>query len=153
MLLFSEQQAEVIFTNDLIVALRNEFTAPTNEDNFTKASIYRSAANSVERFVTETGITNKSLPKVPFGLITRDFLKKYEKFLVTNGGINAKSKARRPVGPTTVAFYMNAIKKMVNEAIKAKIINRDDYPFGNDGYRPPRGNNTKKHYPRRFSPP
>jgi integrase/recombinase XerD len=146
-LLFSEQQTEVGFTNDLIVALRSEFTKLVSEDNFTKASIYRSAANSVERFVTETGITNKTLPKVPFGLITRAFLKKYEKFLVTNGGINAKSKARRPVGPTTVAFYMNAIKKMVNEAIKAKVINRDDYPFGSDGYRPPRGNNTKKALP------
>lgn len=146
-LLFSEQQTEVVFANDLIIALRNEFNTLTNEDNFTRAVIYRSAASSVERFVTETGLTNKSQPRVPFGLVTRDFLKKYEKFLVTNGGINNKTKARRPVGPTTVAFYMNAIKKMVNEAIKAKIINRDDYPFGNDGYRPPRGNNTKKALP------
>ncbi|SDE82090.1 Site-specific recombinase XerD [Dyadobacter soli] len=146
-LLFSEQQTEVVFANDLIIALRNEFNTLTSEDNFTRATIYRSAANSVERFVTETGISNKTQPKVPFGIVTRDFLKKYEKYLVTNGGFHAKSKARRPVGPTTVVFYMNAIKKMVNEAIKAKIIDRDDYPFGNGGYRPPRGNNTKKALP------
>jgi len=146
-MLFSEQPVEIAFTNDLIVALRNEFTSLVNDENFTKASIYRSAANSVERFVTEVGITNKTQPRVPFGLITKDFLKKHEKYLVNNGGINFKSQARRPVGPTTVAFYMNAIKKMVNEAIKAKIVTRDDYPFGNDGYRPPRGNNTKKALP------
>lgn len=146
-LLFSEQQEEFSLVNDLIIALRNQAATLVREDNHTRATIFRSAANSVERFVTETGITNKSQPKVPFGLVTRDFLKKFEKYLMTNGGVHNKTKVRRPVGPTTVAFYMNVIKKLVNEALKAKIIDRDDYPFGNEGYHVPKGNNPKKALP------
>lgn len=143
-LLTSNRPEEIVMANDLIVALRNQATILVNEDNHTRATIYRSAANSVERFVTETGLTNKSQPKVPFGLVTIDFLKKYERYLMTNGGIHNKTKIRRPVGATTVAFYMNGIKKMVNEAMKANIVDRSNYPFGNEGYRVPRGNNPKK---------
>ncbi|WP_342085485.1 hypothetical protein [Dyadobacter sp. OTU695] len=74
-MLFSKQPVEIAFINDLIVALRNELASLINDENFTKAAIYRSAANSLEQFVTEVGITNKTQPKVPFGLITKDFLK------------------------------------------------------------------------------
>lgn len=143
-MLFAEHKDEFVFTNDLIVALRNQAEILSKEDNHNRARLFKSAANSVERFVTETGVTRKTDPKVPFGLVNRDFLKKYEKYLMTNGGLNFKSKVRRPVNATTVVFYMNGIKKMVNEAIKAKIIDRDDYPFGGEGYRMPKSNNTKK---------
>lgn len=146
-MLFAEHEDKLVFTNDLILALRSQAEILGKEDNHNRARLFKSAANSVERFVTETGVTKKTDPKVPFGLVTRDFLKKYEKYLMINGGLNFKSKVRRPVNATTVVFYMNSIKKMVNEAITAKIVDRDDYPFGADGYRMPKSNNTKKALP------
>lgn len=90
----------------------------TNEENYTRTGIFRSTSNGIERFVTETGVAKKTNPKVPFGL-----------------------------GRTTVSFYISGIKKVVNEAIKARVIPQDEYPFGGEGYRIPKGKNTKKALP------
>ncbi|MDR6805586.1 integrase [Dyadobacter sp. BE34] len=146
-LLLTERHDPAVFPNDLIVALRDQEKLLSDQENYTRATIFRSAANSIERFVTDTGITNKSNPKVPFFLVNKDFLKRYEKYLLDNGGFRPLTKTRRPVGQTTVSFYMSGIKKVVNEAIKAKILPKEDYPFGGEGYRIPKGKNTKKALP------
>lgn len=143
-LLFSQKLEPTEFPNDLILALRMIEKQLNDDENYGRANIFRSVANSVERFVTEVGITRKASPKVPFGIVNKQFLKKYENYLLENGGFRPLTKTRRPVGPTTVSFYMSSIKKVLNEAIKAKFIAQEDYPFGGDGYRIPKGRNTKK---------
>jgi site-specific recombinase XerD len=88
------------------------------------ASNYQSSMNSLKGFS----------PKLNFIDITVEFLKEYEKHLLSE----CKS-------ITTVGIYIRPLRAILNEAIADGIISRENhYPFGKRMYQIPSGKNIKK---------
>ncbi|MDP1762306.1 MAG: site-specific integrase [Sediminibacterium sp.] len=88
------------------------------------ASNYQSSMQSLKVFS----------PKLNFRDITVEFLKEYEKGLLSEG----KS-------ITTVGIYLRPLRAILNEAIAEGIISRENhYPFGKRMYQIPSGKNIKK---------
>lgn len=84
--------------------------------------------------------TKKSLKqfdsKFSFDKINPKYLKKYEKWMLSNG----KSY-------TTIAIYLRNLRAIINTAIKDEIFHRNNYPFGSEKegkYQIPESNNRKK---------
>jgi len=70
--------------------------------------------------------------KIPFDLITVDWLKKYEKAMLAEG----KSY-------TTISMYISSMRALFNEAKNAGIIKEAQYPFGKGRYEVPTGKGRK----------
>ncbi|KAA6313854.1 Tyrosine recombinase XerC, partial [termite gut metagenome] len=70
--------------------------------------------------------------KIPFDSITVDWLKKYEKAMLTEG----KSY-------TTISMYIRSMRALFNEAKNAEIIKEAQYPFGKGKYEVPTGKGRK----------
>lgn len=90
------------------------------------ASSYQCAKRSFEKFIGKGR-------KVRFNQINREWLSKYQKYMVENG-----------MSLTTVGIYVRALRTVYNRAIQQKIIGRDSYPFGTTGYKIPASRNVKK---------
>ena len=71
--------------------------------------------------------------EVDFETITVDWLKKYEKFLLSDG----KSY-------TTISMQMRVIRTLMNQAKRDGVIKETQYPFGKDKYEIKEGTNIKK---------
>lgn len=71
--------------------------------------------------------------KLTFNLITFDWLKEYENFMLSKG----KSY-------TTIAIYTRTLRVVFNNAIEFKDISNDIYPFGKNKYKIPRTKKVKK---------
>lgn len=71
--------------------------------------------------------------KLTFNLITVDWLKEYENFMLSKG----KSY-------TTIAIYTRTLRVVFNNAIEFKDISNDIYPFGKNKYKIPRTKKVKK---------
>lgn len=78
------------------------------------------------------GIERYKGNNIPLKLITAEWLKGYEKFLLTEN----KSY-------TTIGMHMRAIRTIVNTAKKKGIIKELNYPFGGDRYQIPTGDSRK----------
>lgn len=93
------------------------------EDKVQTANLYRSALKSFLKFDK----------KISFQRITAKYLKKYENWMIDEGG-----------SYTTVGIYMRNLKHIVNRALDDKIVKV--YPFGTakDKYQIPKSHNTKK---------
>ena len=71
--------------------------------------------------------------KLTFNLITVDWLKEYENFMLSKG----KSY-------TTIAIYTRTLRVVFNNAIEDNDISNDIYPFGKNKYKIPRTKKVKK---------
>jgi integrase len=69
---------------------------------------------------------------IKFSDITVEWLDKYQKFM-----LNKKASY------TTIGMYCRALRAILNEAKKARIINENDYPFGKGKYEIPSGESRK----------
>jgi len=87
------------------------------------SALYVATMNSISKFNEE----------LEFGDITEDFLKKYEKWMISNEN-----------SLTTIGMYLRNLRALVNQAIKEGIIKTQQYPFGKNKYQIPNGENVKK---------
>lgn len=92
-------------------------------DQYGTATNYQTAYNSLNKFKN----------KLVFEDITKDFLYKYENWLLDHG----KS-------ITTVGIYVRNLRTIMNVAKENGIIRPEAYPFGKRKYIIPTGKNTKK---------
>ena len=99
----------------------NAITALEKNEQLGTSGLYRTAFNSINRFKKNLLLHD----------ITPAFLSSYEKQLKKE----EKSLA-------TIGIYMRHLRAIINDAIEAKVISKDSYPF--DGYQIPTGRNTKK---------
>jgi integrase len=94
-------------------------------NKFSSAVLYRATIKSLETFDS----------KVSFGKITPNYLKNYERWMVSE-----------EIGKTytSVGMYMRSLKHIINRAIKDNI--KIKYPFGTDKalYQIPQSDNKKK---------
>lgn len=93
------------------------------------ASSYSCSINSLKEFYNE-GRKNPA-EEILFETFTPEWLTRYENWFVGNGQSR-----------TSVGIYLRALRKIFNDAIEAKIIDKEIYPFKK--YKIPTGKNTKK---------
>jgi integrase/recombinase XerD len=84
---------------------------------------YECAQNSLSKF----------MPKAKYADITPDLLRKYERWMLSNG---------RSI--TTVGIYLRALRAIFNSAIAEGLLAKELYPFGKKKYEIPTANNVKK---------
>jgi site-specific recombinase XerD len=104
-------------------------------DKIGTAESYKYTLNSLAKF-TDKGNKNKnvsSINKLTFKAITVDWLKDYEKFMLSEG----KSY-------TTIAIYTRTLRAVFNNAIEVDDISNDIYPFGKSKYKILRTKKVKK---------
>lgn len=99
------------------------------ENRIGNAVTYQCAKNSLKSFVEATDIKGK----LTFSQITPMFLKKYEKWMLSEGN-----------SPTTVSIYLRTLRALFNIAISEGLITKEFYPFGKRKYELPASKNTKK---------
>lgn len=95
------------------------------------AESYQYTLNSFANYSEEKN--NLSIEKLSFNEITVDWLKGYEKFMISKG----KSF-------TTIGIYTRTLRAIFNIAIEENDINKDIYPFGKNKYKIPRTKKVKK---------
>ena len=71
--------------------------------------------------------------KLTFEKVTPDFLKSYERWMVSEGN-----------SLTTVGIYLRSLRTLCNIAIEEGILPHQGYPFGKRKYQIPAGRNVKK---------
>ena len=76
---------------------------------------------------------NKFSPGAKFADATPDFLRKYERWMLSEGN-----------SITTVGIYLRSLRTLFNNAIADGMLTKDYYPFGKKRYEIPTGNNIKK---------
>jgi len=89
------------------------------------ASNYEMSFNAIRKYHSE--------PKLNFKTVTPKFLQGFEDFMVNNDR-----------SLTTVSMYLRALRTIYNDAIAAKYVDVDSYPFGRRKYVVPASKNTKK---------
>lgn len=116
--------------NDTISnAFDNCIVSLKRNDQIGTAVSYGCAKKSLENFISKTRFTD----------VTPDFLRRYEKWMLSNG----KS-------VTTISMYLRHLRTVFNTAIYNELIPKEIYPFkrekDKDGkkYEIPTGNNVKK---------
>lgn len=90
-------------------------------DQVGTAGSYQTTINSIKEYKKNLQVQD----------ITTAFLQGYEKYLTGQGKT-----------VSTVGIYMRNLRAIINEAIAAKMISQDNYPF--KGYEIPAGQNVKK---------
>ena len=109
----------------LIQSLKNYARELQDQGRISTAVLMNCTATSIEKFQNKRDIQ--------FENVTVKYLEKYENTMRSNG-----------LSLSTIGMYTRNIRTVYNEAIRAGFINREHYPFGRDGYQPPRGRNVKK---------
>jgi integrase len=90
------------------------------------------------------GIIRYKGEKIPIKLITPDWLKGYQRFLLSEVKTSKKGKkVSKGKTFTTVGMHMRAIRAIMNTAKKKGIIKEINYPFGSDRYQIPTGESRK----------
>lgn len=90
------------------------------------------------------GIIRYKGENIPIKTITPDWLKGYERFLLSEVKQSKKGKkVSRGKTFTTVGMHMRAIRAIMNTAKKKGIIKEIGYPFGSDRYQIPTGESRK----------
>ena len=110
-------------SDTLNTALRAKTEALKNDGAIGNMWLYQSAIRSVELFAGN---------KISFDNITVEWLKRYEKHLLSEG----KSYV-------TVSMYIRCIQAVVNDARRAGVIKESQYPFGKGRYEIPTGEGRK----------
>ena len=101
-----------------------------NDDKILTAENYSLSRKSLTRFLKHIGSRADILP---FYQITVDFLKNYEKWMLSEGR-----------SFTTVGFYLRPLRAIINQAIENGNYTSENYPFGKRRYVIPGGQNVKR---------
>ncbi|MDH6309019.1 integrase/recombinase XerD [Dysgonomonas sp. PFB1-18] len=110
--------------NDTLnAAFQNRITILNEAGAIGNASTYSCAFRHLEKYAGE---------KITFGAITTDWLKKYEKTMLSEG----KSY-------TTISMYLRCMRAIFNEAKSVGIVKEAQYPFGKGKYEIPIGKGRK----------
>ena len=96
----------------------------TDEERVGTASSYRCSFNSFKSYHPR---------KLYFEKVTPDFLKDYERWMLSEGN-----------SLTTVGIYLRSLRTLCNLAIEEGVITQQTYPFGKRKYQIPAGRNVKK---------
>ncbi len=140
-----QPEEKIVYSTDLLEALRDRASRFTEQGDISSGNISKTAARSFERFAIYKKITNAKAPKVPMHIVTKAFLRDYEKWMLRFGKApKAKDKPETPASITTISMNLRNARTVFNEAIEAGILDRDLYPFGKRGYIIPAARNTKK---------
>lgn len=140
---------------DLIKTLNIKCEALKAKGQITHGTNFGLVAKSLTRFVEYLRIEepNRLKPKKNFVLrfnhVDSTFLTDWSAFMKEHGKVSQKKKNGVPIGATgasdtTIGIYSRTLRVVFNDAIEAKIIERDSYPFGNKRFSPPVGRNIKK---------
>lgn len=97
------------------------------------AESYKYTLNSLAEFLEPKIKTKTKIDKLTFNLITVEWLKKYESFMVS------KEKSY-----TTIGIYTRTLRAVFNNAIENTDISNDVYPFGKNKYKIPTSKKVKK---------
>ena len=162
---YGKEKEQPTEQTDLIAALQIKAVSMSNANRIGHADQFEYAAKSLRRFVNSfTDAERKEFLNIPvprrpsqprpvatlqFAHLTPDFLTTYEQWM-QHYGKAPQSKLKTPTGAslTTVGFYLNRVRVVVNDAIEAGLMPRDAYPFGRNRYVIPAGANTKKALPK-----
>jgi len=140
---------------DLIKTLHIKCEVLKAKGQITHGTNFGLVAKSLTRFVDYLQIEepNRLKPKKNFVLrfnhVDSTFLTDWSSFMKECGKVSQKKENGVPVGAsgasdTTIGIYSRTLRVVFNDAIEAKIIERDSYPFGNKRFSPPVGRNIKK---------
>jgi integrase/recombinase XerD len=99
---------------------------------FGTASNYEMSKRSLVEFAQTA--TNKKPSKILFSEITKDWLTRYENFMLKDLGRSR----------TTVSMYLRALRTIFNNAIQDREIDLSIYPFGEKKYQIPAVKKVKK---------
>ncbi|HPI31348.1 MAG TPA: site-specific integrase [Bacteroidales bacterium] len=108
---------------DVLASMEDYAKVLEKDGRIGTAISYRCAKNSLSVFQ----------PTLKYSEITPEFLKRYERWMLTND----KS-------ATTVGFYLRSLRTLVNIALQEGVITPQQYPFGKTRYQIPKGQNIKK---------
>ena len=140
---------------DLIKTLNTKCEVLKAKGQLTHGTNFGLVAKSLNRFVEYLQIhePNRLKPKKNFVLrfsqVDSTFLTDWSIFMKDHGKVSQKKKdgvpvSASPASETTIGIYSRTLRVVFNDAIEAKIIDRDTYPFGNKRFSPPVGRNIKK---------
>ena len=110
-------------SDTLNTALQSKIESLSDNGQIGTSQYYKSTLKSIEEFAGT---------KVQFSSINVDWLRKYEKYLLSTGQ-----------NYTTVGMRCRALRCMMNIAKKSRIIKESQYPFGNGKYEIPTGQGRK----------
>lgn len=140
---------------DLIKTLHTKCEALKAKGQITHGTNFGLVAKSLTRFIEylQKEEPNRLKPKKNFVLrfnhVDSTFLNDWSSFMKEHGKVSQKKENGVPIGAsgasdTTIGIYSRTLRVVFNDAIEAKIIERDSYPFGNKRFSPPVGRNIKK---------
>jgi integrase len=133
------------YTSDLIKALSERAGRLRAKEDISNANLFDSTAASFKRFAVWKKVTTLANPQLPFQIVTVDFLKDYEKWMLKYGKAPQKEKSSEtPASITTIAIYCRNVRTVFNEAMKAGSVPESSYPFGEGKFTIPKVNNKKK---------
>ncbi|MDH6355926.1 integrase/recombinase XerD [Dysgonomonas sp. PH5-45] len=107
----------------LNTAYKNKINSLIETGTIGNSSVYSCSYRHLEKYAGD---------KIAFDAVTVDWLKKYEKYMLTEG----KSY-------TTVSMYLRCMRAIFNEAKSVGIIKEAQYPFGRGKYEIPIGKGRK----------
>lgn len=109
--------------DSVLAAMEAKVEELKKNDQIGTAVYYNSAKKGIKSFITHD---------IKFREVTPDWLRKYEKHLLTDGR-----------NPTTVAMYMRALRTIMNTATADGTIKPSSYPFGKGKYQIQEGEGRK----------
>ncbi len=117
---------------DLIYHYQQVIEKLRTNNQFGTASNYQMSLKSLSDYIHFK--TGKQPKKLLFVDITKDWLQKYESYMIEN-----LTRSR-----TTVSMYLRALRTIFNNAIQERDIDVEAYPFGEKKYQIPSVKNVKK---------
>lgn len=116
---------------DMIVALLNRAKTLREQGDIGNAALHESTASSLRRYSVFARLA-KDVNKVtlPIMAITSQFLRNYEKWMLTYGKApQSKNGKEKPASITTVSIYTRYMRVIWNEAKGDQVVNSENYPF------------------------
>lgn len=108
--------------NNVIFQLREKSKSLLAAGKTSTGKSYESAANSLSAF-------HRKKSALRFTDVTSEFLTSYETWMLTSGKSHRWLAKRFPASPTTIGIYLRCLRSVFNDAINAKLIGQDKYPF------------------------
>ncbi|PQA60142.1 tyrosine-type recombinase/integrase [Siphonobacter curvatus] len=154
-LFYSEKKEEAPAAGVIDALVRSAALLDKN-DQVGNADLRRNTATSIDRFMAsltkeqlkmlyKKDVKEGALPLLEFKHITPLFLEMYEAWMLRFGKApKKKGEKPQPASISTVGIYVRQLRTMFNEAVQAKLISIDLYPFGKKGYTVPAAVNVKK---------
>jgi integrase len=125
--------AKKIDVTDVFASMKARAQELRLEGRIGHANGFDFAAKSLEKFA--------GTPTLAFGNITVDFLKRYEKWMLTEPRVKDSEKTH---SLTTVGMYLRNLRAVYRQAEQNGNIKTGHYPFGDGRYVIPTGRNIKK---------